>query len=190
MDANPHSPVCARSLPFRRGLALLLLPVVLSGAFSLRAAEPTVAVLYGAKWSPGDAARDGAAELEVLMCAASVRQATTLGGIVGVGLRHGAFSPAAEVALERVAHMGIPIVRLAAAEPLPAHDGDVFLEAGVLSPADAKRLLAECLSRYGAPPAAADPAHPTKQEVAAIQAKLAVYQFQFDTRSAAQVAVR
>jgi len=182
--------VSSRAPSFRRGAWSVLTALFLATGFGLHAAEPKVAVLYGAKWSPGDAARDGAAEFEVLMCAANVRQGNAPGGIVGVGPRHGAFCPSAEMVLERVAHMGVAVVRLAAAEPMPAHDGDAFVEAGTLSPAEAKRVLTECLARYGAPPAAADPAHPTKQEQAAIEAKIALYQFQFDAQSAVRVAAR
>jgi hypothetical protein len=180
-------------MPISRRSWVCLLSLLLAGGIALTspcAAEPAVTVLYGTKWSPGDAARDGAAELEVFLCAANVQRANALAGIVGVGPRHGAFSPAAEGALQHVAHRGIPIVRLAAAGPFPAHDGDVFVEAGSLSPAEAKRTLEECLARFGAPPAAADPARPTREETAAIQAKLALYQVRFNARNAALVAMR
>lgn len=156
----------------------------------IRAKEPAVAVLYGAAWSPGDAARDGAAEFEVLMCVAQVQQASAVAGLVSVGYRRGSFPPSAETALERVAHMGIPVVRLAQNSPLPTHHGDSFIEAGSLSPADAKRLLADCLARYGALPASVDPAKPTKKEAEALQAKLALFQAQFDARNLNQVAMR
>jgi len=174
-------------LPLRA--TCLLMTILSLAATRIYAKEPAVAVLYGAAWSPGDAARDGAAEFEVLMCAANLRHANPLAGIVGVGRRNGSFAPAAEVALMRVVHMGIPVVRLAEHGPLPAHGSGVFVEAGSLSPAEAKHVLAECLSRYGAPPAAADPEHPTKKESAAIEAKLALYQFQFDTRNAEPIAM-
>jgi L-asparaginase len=156
----------------------------------VRATEPAVAVLYGSAWSPGDVARDGAAEFEVLLCVARIRQAAPLAGIVGVGSRRGSFPPAAEVALERVAHMGVPVVRLAQTGTLHANDGDVFIEAGGLAAAEAKRLLGECLVQYGSLPAAADPANPTKKEKSAIQAKLALYQLQFNARNATQIAMR
>jgi hypothetical protein len=169
-------------------LSAVMLFILTSAASS--ATEPAVAVLYGSVWSPGDTARDGAAEFEVLMCAARLRSGSTLAGLIGVGNKHGSFSPSAETALERVALMGIPVVRLAQGETLPAHDGDVFIEAGTLSAQDAKRLLAECLTRYGPLPAAADPVRPTKKERAALLNRLALYQLQFDTRNAAQLAMR
>lgn len=169
-------------------LLLILLGTCLEAKLS--AAEPAVAVLYGSAWSPGDAARDGAAEFEILLCAARVRQTTPLAGIVGVGARQGSFPPAAELALERVAHMGIPIVRVAQTGTLSANDGDVFIEAGSLTPADAKRVLSECLQHYGPLPSAADPMRPTKNERAAIRTKLVQYQRQFDARNANQLAMR
>ena len=173
-----------------RCFPLSLLVVWIATSVCTHATEPAVTVLYGAKWSPQDATREGAAEFEVLLCAARMQQSHVLSGIVGVGPHHGAFSPGAEIALQQVAHMGIPIVRLAAIGPFPAHDGDVFVEAGTLSPAEAKRLLTECLARFGAPPPAVDPRHPTPKELAAIQAKLALYQTQFNARNATQVAMR
>lgn len=162
----------------------------LMAAPPLFAADPNVTVLYSSGWSPGDVARDGAAEFEVLMCAARLRSGTQPGGLVGVGNRRGTFPPAAEMALERVALMGIPVVRLAQGESMPTHSGDLFIEAGSLSAAEAQRLLASCLTRYGALPAAADPLRPTKKERTAIQAKLARFQLQFDTHNASLVAMR
>lgn len=171
-------------------LLLLSALLVFICASHAHATEPAVAVLYGSAWSPGDAARDGAAEFEVLMCVAQVQHASSVAGLVSVGYRRGSFPPSAEIALERVAHMGIPVVRLAQSSPLPTHHGDAFIEAGSLSPADAKRLLAECLVRYGSLPVAVDPAKPTKKEALALQSKLAFFQAQFDARNLSQVAMR
>jgi hypothetical protein len=179
-----------RSKGYGRTWLLLLIIVAVCLETELAASEPAVAVLYGSAWSPGDAARDGAAEFEVLLCAARVRQTAPLAGIVGVGARRGSFPPAAEMALERVAHMGVPIVRVAQLGNLAANENDVFIEAGSLAPTEAKRLLSECLRRCGPLPAAADPTRPTKKERAAIQAKLAEYQQQFDARNASHLAMR
>lgn len=188
----PHALLVPRSRTISHGRTWVLLGIILGVclASELAASEPAVAVLYGSAWSPGDSARDGAAEFEVLLCAARVRQAAPLAGIVGVGARRGSFPPAAELALERVAHMGVPVVRLASNGTLSANDGDVFIEAGSLTPTDAKRLLSECLQRCGPLPAAIDPTRPTKKEKAAIQAKLAEYQLQFDARNAGHLAMR
>jgi len=172
-------------------LVLALATLLLSPfARNAQATEPAVAVLVGSAWSPGDSVRDGAAEFEVLMCVAQLQHASGIAGLVSVGYHRGSFPPAAEMALARVAHMGIPVVRLAQNAPLPAHEGDSFIEAGSLSPTEAKRLLTECLKRYGALPAATDPANPTKKESQALQAKVALYQAQFDSRSPTQIAMR
>jgi L-asparaginase len=174
----------------RRWAVGLVLSLLLGFSGSLFAAEPAVAVLYGSAWSPGDTARDGAAELEVLLCVARVCHENPLAGIVGVGSQRGSFPPAAEAALERVARMGIPVVRLAQNGPVPAHEGDMFIEAGGLSATEAKRLLSECLARYGPLPVAADPASPTKKESLVLQTKIALFQRQFDVRNSTQVAMR
>ncbi|MEO7413382.1 MAG: hypothetical protein ABIZ81_08485 [Opitutaceae bacterium] len=175
----------------RRSLALLI--TLLSIAVTVlhtRAAVPAVAVLYGAAWVPGDTVREGAAEFEVLMCVAHAQHTNPVAGLVSVGQRHGGFPPAAEIALERVAHMGVPVVRLAQGGPIPSHPGNSFIEAGSLSPAESKRLLTECLTRYGALPIAVDPSKPTKKESAALQARLALFQAQFDARNLNQLAMR
>lgn len=162
----------------------------MSASSVFAATEPAVELVFGTAWSPNDSARDGAAEFELLVCAARLRQSGPLGGIVGVGKTHGAFSPAGEVALQRIAYMGLPVVRVASIGSLPAHPGDAFIEAGSLSPAEARRVLLQCLARYGAPPAAKNPARPTAEESAALQTKLVLYQKHFDESNAVQVAMR
>src|SRR5882724_6853893 len=123
---------------------------------------------------------DGAAEMEVLICAAGLLQSHPLAGIVGIGNRRGVLQPATEEALARVALMGMPVVRVARDGFPPANADDFFIEAGPLSATAARDLLAVCLARLGAPPAAADPAHPTESESSAIKAALARYQQAFD----------
>jgi hypothetical protein len=167
---------------------LFLLPLVLCP--SVKAAEPAVAILLGSTWSPGDSARQGAAEFEVLMCVAQTRRAAALFGLVGVGDRDGRFPPGAETALEQVARMGVPIVRLAQSTGLPARPGDVFIEGGSLSPEVAKQILRNCLARYGALPVSANPAQPTKKESAALQARIALFQAYFDSTARDQIAMR
>jgi hypothetical protein len=153
-------------------------------------ARPNIAVLRTVAWSPDDAARDGASEFEILICAARLLDQHALAGIVGVGNRQGAFLPSAEVAFQRIAHMGMPIVRLAKDNAGSSASSDLFIEGGSLSADEARQLLAECLLRHGALPPALDPAQPTAQEVAAIKAKLAVYQADFDLHKGTRVAVK
>lgn len=165
--------------------------LLLGVASAVSAAEPSVTVLYDAPWSPGDRVRDGAAEMMVLMCAAGLQQRGQPAGIVGVGNCHGLFQPGTEAALSRVVCMGLPVVRAARDGIAPANDYDLFIDAGRLSAAEAKQLLAACLKRYGAPAAMADAFHPTKKELAALRAKLATYQLAFNAAaSGTRVAVR
>ncbi|MDB6168945.1 MAG: ansA 2 [Verrucomicrobia bacterium] len=175
-------PATAASNTVRTASASLLLCLVgmLTAPSVLAAESPAVAVLEGTPWSPGDPLRYGAAEMEVLLCAAQLHQNHPLAGIVGVGNRRGLLQPATEAALRRVALMGLTVVRVARNGATQENGEDVFVEAGGLSPAAAKNLLAACLARFGAPPAAADPVHPTPRESAAIHAKLALFQQAFD----------
>jgi hypothetical protein len=153
-------------------------------------ALPAVAVLHGVAWSPDDAAREGAGEMEILICAARLLDQRSLAGIVGVGNRNGSFIPAAEVALQRIASMGLPVVRLARGNSTLTDTDNLFIEGGELTPHQAKELLATCLLRHGALPPAADTLKPTAQELAAIKSKLALYQQEFDLLAGTRVALR
>ena len=156
----------------------------------LPAVEPAVAEFHDVAWSAGDNPRIGAAEMTILMRVAQLRQGHPLAGLVCVGNRDGAFHPSTEDTLTRVALMGVPIVKLALSSAMPVNPDDVFIEAGILAPATAKRLLADCLGRFGAPPAAVDPSHPTARELAAVYAKLVLYQSVFDAANPTRLASR
>lgn len=161
-------------------------------ATALIAADPAVGEFHDVAWAPGDSAKSGATEMVILLSVARLRQGSDhpLAGLVCIGNRDGAFHTATEDTLARVALMGVPVVKLAQGDPMPVNPTDVFVEAGTLAPAMAKRLLSECLARFGAPPAAADPDHPTTHELTATRRKLALYQSVFDAASAPQVAMR
>lgn len=151
----------------------------------LNAEKPGIARLEGVAWSPDDPARDGAGEFEVLLSTARLLKAHALAGFVTVGNSHGALLPNTELALRRVVHMGLPVVRLAREGRVDPSRADLFVAAGSLAPADAERILANCLLRYGALPPAADPARPTRAETAAIRAHLELFQSAFDLQAAA-----
>lgn len=159
-------------------------------ATALVAADPAVGEFHDVAWAPGDSSKSGATEMSILMSVARLRQDHPLVGLVCVGNRDGAFHLTTEDTLVRVALMGVPVVKLAQKDPMPVNPTDVFVEAGTLAPVVAKRLLSECLARFGAPPAAADPDHPTVRELTATQRKLALYQSVFDAANATQVALR
>lgn len=151
----------------------------------LDAAAPSIARLEGVAWSPHDPARDGAGEFEVLISTARLLKDNALAGFVTVGNSNGSLLPNTENALRRAVHMGVPVVRLARDGRVEANQADLFVAAGGLKPADAERILANCLLRFGALPPAANPARPTSAETAAIRAHLARYQEVFDLQSAA-----
>jgi hypothetical protein len=155
------------------------------------AAPPGVAVFYETPALPGDPARDGAAEFSVLLCVAQLRQHHPVAGLVCVGNHYTDLQFRTERTLGRVALMGVPVVKVAWQGHLPANPELIFVAARALTPAAAEGLLAECLTRYGAPPAARDPAHPTASELAALRAQVARYQRIFDASNhATQVAMR
>lgn len=149
-------------------------------------ALPEIAVIHGAHWSPNDSQRDGAGEIEILLCAARLVNSHPLSGVVGIGNSHGTFIPSTDNALQMTACMGIPVARLGRHL---RNDQDLFIEAGATSPEEARRLLAICLLRYGAPSPAADPAHPSASEATAIRAKVRLYQSVFDTEGSVRVAM-
>lgn len=177
---------------FRLGFALTAL---LTGIFSQAADEISagqrqrVAVVHAPAWSQGDPAREGAAELVVLLEIARLRQENAPGGLVGVGDRRGQFSAGAEAALQRAVLMGVPVVKLARnGRVLPAPHG-LFLDGGNLSEEEACQVLARCLDRYGAPPKIAGvPAG--EAELARLRARLHPFQQELTLAASVRVAVR
>lgn len=135
-------------------VAVLLLGVGLSEARAA-ATAPAVAVVRVAARVPGDMAREGAAEMLVLLEIARVRHRSEQAGLVAVGDRRGVFPAGAEAALHQAVLRGVPVVKLARGGPvLPAPHG-LFLDGGSLSEEEATRVLLRCLELYGKLPAAA-----------------------------------
>jgi hypothetical protein len=154
------------------------------------AAAPGVAVLKSAPWSPGDTVREGAGEFEVLVSAAQLRRDHALAGVVGIGNRHGLFLQGAERALQHLALSGMPIVKLTTGGDLASDPSGLFIGAHGLRTEEARALLARCLERHGAPPAAANPASPTAGELAAIRKHLRPFRDAFVLAGAPAVASR
>lgn len=152
------------------------------------AAAPGVAVLKSAPWSPGDTVREGAGEFEVLVSAAQLRRDHALAGVVGIGNRHGLFLQGAERALQHLALSGMPIVKLTTGGDLASDPSGLFIGAHGLRSEEARALLARCLERHGAPPAAANPASPSQKELAAVRAHLAPFRDAFALAGAVRVA--
>lgn len=154
-----------------------------------RAIEP-VAVIEDAAWSPGDASREGAAEMGVLLKLAELQQTQSAVGLVGVGDRRGIFQEGTQRALEFAIRQGVPVVRLArGTSARPNRDVDTFIDGGVLSPEAAAALLADCLRRYGPLPKSKS-SEPTRAELNALRRQLTLYQSAFTSRQPAMVAMR
>lgn len=172
----------------RTGLGcLLLLLAAISGQAGDAAvlASPHVAVVRTAAWSQGDPAREGAAELVILMEIARLRHDPAQGGLIAVGDRRGLFNAGAEEALHHAVLQGVPVVKLASGgRVLPAPHG-LFLDGQDLPEEEARRVLLHCLERYGAlPPARGDAPSP------ALRARLQQFQQEFTLAAGPRVALR
>ena len=172
--------------PSRRltAAATLLLLALATAATSVRADQPGTTILYDAPWSPGDVSRDGASEFAVLLNVAQLRQHYRRAGIVAVGNADGLLQPATQDALTRAALMGVAVVRIVGATKPRAVPDNLFIEAAAQPALVVEKLLADCLVRFGAPPAAANPARPTPAEKAALRRVLSRYQLAFDAARA------
>ncbi len=146
--------------------------------------SPTVAVVRAAAWSEGDAAREGAAELAILMEIARLKHGCTQSGLVAVGDRRGLFSAGAEEALLHAVLQGVPVVKLAASGRVLAAPHGLFLDGGNLSEEEARALLARCLERYGALPRTADATAPE------LHARLQMFQREFSLAASPRLAAR
>lgn len=159
-------------------------------AASAMAAGAGVAIVRAAAWSPGDAARDGAIEFEVLMSAARLQHAHRSAGIVGVGDRRGLFVAGAERALRLLALRGLPVAKLSRDGDVAADPDQLFLNATGVSETEASAILAHCLDRHGPPPPAADVERPTERELKAIRAHLQPFRDALALAAAPRVAQR
>ncbi|MBL9189045.1 MAG: hypothetical protein JNK23_16290 [Opitutaceae bacterium] len=170
-------------LLFAWGLVALLLP-----AGTCPAAPVAVAIVQEAPWSPGDEARAGAGEFAVLMQIAELRRSGARAGLLGVGAARGVFAPGAERALRFAALNGVAVAKLGARGDVAPCPDEIFIDAGVLSEAEAQRILREALATLGSPPRAANPHAPTVDEVAAVRAHMRRLQQHFILANATVVA--
>jgi L-asparaginase len=86
-------------------------------------------------------------------------------------------------ALRNAALHGMPVVLVGRGGDgfTTVSQGDLFIEGSNLTATKARLLLMACLMKFGAMPPAADPKHPTDEELKAIYAKIAQYQSVFET---------
>jgi L-asparaginase len=183
-------------MPRTAAIRLLCLSLVASGigatssATETLAAAPAVGIVHAVGWSPGDSARDGAAEFAVLVCAAQLQRASRAAGIIAVGNQRGMLDAAAERALRRLALTGVVVTRIAPNGEVAWSPGELCIDAGNLPEESAKRLLTLGLMRYGPVPIAADPEHPADLELVAIRAHVKKIQVLFELENGRRVALR
>jgi len=173
---------------FRLTRALTLAGGLAGSAFA--AAPANIAVLHSAVELPGDATREGAGEFEVMVSVARLENDHGAVGIVGVGNRHGLFPKGGEHALHFFALRGVAVAKLTRGGDLASDPEGLFLGGSGLNEAEASTVLARCLERYGPPPSAADPDHPTPRELAAIRTHLAPFQQALAIAGAQRIALQ
>jgi hypothetical protein len=151
----------------------------------LATAIPKVTIVKHARYLPEDASGDPAAEVDILArMEKNLREAPLAGFVAEGSAPFASMSNAVEAALKRATLSGMPVVKVGRgnAEGLVDRPRVSLAIAGSnLTATKARLLLMACLLRLGSLPHAADPEHPTRAELEAVQAKLAEYQSVFDT---------
>jgi hypothetical protein len=105
-------------------------------------------------------------------------------GLVAVAPTGGHFDRHDALMIDQAALSGFVVVKVSRGTPgtfLEAVDGNLFISGSNLNANKARVLLMACLLRFGCPLPAADPAHPTEAEKAAVRSHLAKIQEVFDT---------
>ena len=160
----------ARRCALGIGVVLLVRGIALAGP------SAGVAVLQPAAWSPDDAARRGAGELEVLLHLARLRQDYVVAGLVSIGDHNGMRLAGGELALRHAALSGVPVAKLARDGSVAADPDALFLDGGRRDANQVARVLVHCLEQFGPSPVAANPDRPTARELDAIRAHLRKFQ--------------
>jgi len=148
----------------------------------LGAAIPQVEVIDLNDWM--SAPEPGSAPTAIGALATRLLAESPLPGIVAEGVQGGHFDAAEVAALERAALQGIPVVKVFRGTtggfvfPWP---GNLQVEGSNLNATKARVLLMACILRFGSPPPAADPDHPSEAELSVLRAYLARLQAVFDT---------
>jgi hypothetical protein len=155
-----------------------------SGAL-VPAAVPFVSFHKHARYLAEDASSSPDNEVELLARVARNLERHPLAGFVlEGGSPYGHSSPTSDAALRLATFSGMPVVRVSRgnAEGYVTKERVKLGIAGSnLTATKARILLMACLLRFGSLPPARDPANPTAEEVAAVEAALVPHQQVFDT---------
>jgi hypothetical protein len=150
----------------------------------LGSAIPQVSFHKSGRYSTDGGDASGATEVDILARIERNLEACPLSGFVGEGAApFGSLTRPMDAALERAVFSGMPVVKVGRgnAEGMVPITPGVFISGSNLTATKARLLLMACLMKFGALPAAADPARPTDAERAAVQKKLEEYQAVFST---------
>jgi L-asparaginase len=167
-----------------QGPRVVAVPIKDAAGQLLESAIPKVAILKDANYLAERAGEDAGDDADLVALIERNVARYPLSGFVAEGhAPYGTLASAARKALlRRAVYRGcaVALVGRGNNEGFTGPQG-VFVGGRNLTATKARLLLMACLMRFGSPPPAQDPAHPTQAETAAIEARLAQYQGVFDT---------
>jgi hypothetical protein len=151
----------------------------------LASALPQIRFAKTARYLPSDAGLDGANEVEIHARIENNLAGEPLAGFVAEGQAGNAkLARPLDAALMEAVFSGMPVVRVGRGNAegiIPRARDGLTIGGSNLTANKARILLTACMLKLGALPHAADPKHPTAQEIAASKAGVAAYQSIFDT---------
>ena len=166
------------------GLATVVVPVKDAAGLLLESAIPKVSIVKDASYYEDEYDSGVEDQVDILALTDYKLRRSALAGFAVEGLSpYGKpASPSRRTALLRAIHSGLPVVCCGRGNTEGfAVPQSPFIAGSNLVVTKARLLLMACLMKFGALPPARDPAHPTVDEMAAIKAKVALYQAVFDT---------
>lgn len=148
-------------------------------------AIPKVTILKGDTWYDDAGEPNPQGEKGVNGAIDMLLEKYPLAGIISEGTSpYASTSRSQDIALERAVLSGLPVVRVARGDAhgyVKVNGNNLFIEGSNAIATKARVLLTAALLKYGSLPPAADPAKPTPEEIAAIKAKVKLYQDLFNT---------
>ncbi|TCR71015.1 asparaginase domain-containing protein [Rhizobium sp. BK376] len=166
------------------GIGTIDIPVKDGTGKLLADAIPSVSIVKDGGYAAEMFGDDPAAEADLDFLIKHKLTSGKLAGFVVEGLvPYGAATSELRTAmLRRASFSGLPVVRVGRGYPEGFADPEPTSIAGLnLTSTKARMLLMACLMKFGSLPAAANPAKPTPEEIAAHRAALAAYQKVFNT---------
>ncbi|HEY9011561.1 MAG TPA: hypothetical protein VIN06_11115, partial [Devosia sp.] len=171
----------------RSGGVTKSIPVPIKNAAGelLETAIPKVGIVKGDNWYDDSGVPNPTGEKGIGGTIEMLVEKYPLAGIIAEGLApYASLSQSQEKALERAVLLGLPVVKVARGDAsglVRVNPNNLSIEGNNLTATKARLLLTAALMKLGPLPPAADPAQPTPAELAAIKAKVALYQEIFQT---------